>query len=369
MSSTAPTKPWETTHNGGAMHNHAQSPIVGESSLNSVVGGVVPSVPNAEIQGAGRPPLPPRPEAPSGFTGSPFGAGPGYGSGYSGMGGYPGIGGYSSYGSAMYPTSYMGGGYGTAYSPYNAVTGHNNVGANAEGAFQSVASVVSAVSSISMMLESTYMALYNSFRAVLGVADQFSRLKLQLMEVASSFAVLRFIRWMYRRVLVLLRLRQAGLSEDAWAKAVAKSASEANERFPGQNKSSWPFIAFIGLTIFLIKHILNSISGSSNQTDEGWINGMTNHVVGECKYDFLATHEDELPVKQGQRINLAPADLQPRLRENDWLVASDGEKSGIVPASYIRILGTRQGKPKAQLSTTSDTLSIPNIDSSDKLES
>lgn len=39
-------------------------------------------------------------------------------------------------------------------------------------------------------------------------------------------------------------------------------------------------------------------------------------------------------------------DLQPRLRQNDWLLASaDGEKVGVVPASYIRILGTRKGQP------------------------
>lgn len=38
--------------------------------------------------------------------------------------------------------------------------------------------------------------------------------------------------------------------------------------------------------------------------------------------------------------------MQPRLRENDWLLASDGMNSGMVPANYIRVLGTRKGKPK-----------------------
>ena len=39
--------------------------------------------------------------------------------------------------------------------------------------------------------------------------------------------------------------------------------------------------------------------------------------------------------------------MQPRLRENDWLLASDGTKSGMVPANYVRVLGTRKGKPLA----------------------
>lgn len=135
---------------------------------------------------------------------------------------------------------------------------------SAQGAFQSVESVVSAVSSISMMLESTYCALHNSFRAVLGVADQFSRLKVQLSQVAASFAVFRFLRWLYRRLLVLLGLRKAGITEDAWAHALKKSAEEAQDRFPGSQKSTWPLVVFFAITFggpYLIWKMLRNMAG------------------------------------------------------------------------------------------------------------
>lgn len=176
-------------------------------------------------------------------------------------------------GGGIHPPSYMGGGYGMGYSPYNRLGGFNNMNfgmgdsftqraeSSAQGAFQSIESVVSAFSSISMMLESTYCALHNSFRAVLGVGDQFSRLKVQLGEVAASFALFKYIHWLYRRLQVLLGLRKAGLSEDAWASALAKSTSEAQQKFPGKQKSNWPFVVFVGIVIFLLRQILSLISG------------------------------------------------------------------------------------------------------------
>lgn len=173
----------------------------------------------------------------------------------------------------------MSGGFG-GYSPYNRLGGYGMTNtdntfsqqaeAQAQGAFQSVESVVSAVSSISMMLESTYCALHNSFRAVVGVADQFSRLKMQLTQVAASFAAFRFIRWLYRRILVLLRLRQAGLSEDAWINAWKKSAAEAQDKFPSQQKSSWPLIVFMAITFggpYLIWRMISNMTGKSVRGD------------------------------------------------------------------------------------------------------
>lgn len=44
-------------------------------------------------------------------------------------------------------------------------------------------------------------------------------------------------------------------------------------------------------------------------------------------------------------------------------MASDGEKTGVVPANYIRILGKRKGKPKmatdSNILTTSPTPAAP----------
>ena len=38
----------------------------------------------------------------------------------------------------------------------------------------------------------------------------------------------------------------------------------------------------------------------------GWASGEDDHFVGEALFDFTAQNEDEVSVRQGQRINIAP---------------------------------------------------------------
>ena len=77
---------------------------------------------------------------------------------------------------------------------------------NSRSAFQSIESVVSALTAVSAMFESTYFAVYNSFRAVVGVADQFYRLKTHLTNILSAFALVRFFKYLFRKLLRLIRL-------------------------------------------------------------------------------------------------------------------------------------------------------------------
>ena len=107
-----------------------------------------------------------------------------FGGGYGGYQGGPFMSRYGGMTSGMnYPGVYGSpyGGYGTygGYNPYSSMMGgFNAAGGESEiarladestrSAFQSVEHVVQAFSSVSMMLESTYFALYNSFRAVIG---------------------------------------------------------------------------------------------------------------------------------------------------------------------------------------------------------
>lgn len=88
------------------------------------------------------------------------------------------------------------------YSTYSHPVGNNSFVRVAEestrGAFQSIESVVQAFSAVSAMFESTYYAVFNSFRAVVGVADQFYRLKTHLSGIISAFALFRIIKYVYR---------------------------------------------------------------------------------------------------------------------------------------------------------------------------
>ena len=90
--------------------------------------------------------------------------------------------GYGAYGNSFYGS----------YSPYS--YGYNGLSYNrlrvddlppsrfvqqaeesSRGAFQSIESIVHAFASVSMMMDATFSAVYNSFRAVLDVANHFSR--------------------------------------------------------------------------------------------------------------------------------------------------------------------------------------------------
>lgn len=174
-------------------------------------------------QMANPPPIPPRPYCQPTTTQSlmynqmsPYGGTGMYGSagGLFGSGGMYG-GGYGSYG--------LGGGYGGGYgmSGYNRFGGGGGMyGTGGYGglnpsdpenrfiqlaeessrpAFQSIESLVMAISNIASMLDSTFFALTNSFRAILGVAANFGRLRGVFAQFWSTFALFRAFSWMYKK--------------------------------------------------------------------------------------------------------------------------------------------------------------------------
>lgn len=190
-----------------------------------------------------------------------------YGSGLYGSG--PGLGGY---GGGMY------GGYGSYGMNRYGMYGGTNVQPNSfvqqaedssRQAFQSIESIVQAFGSVSMMMESTFYAVYNSFRAVIGVADQFTRMKMHFAQIFSALAVIRTLKWLYHKLLVLLRLRQAGLPEDVWNQAAQASLGAFGDAGgKGSGRSSWPILMFFAITLggpWVIWKILQSLGGNKGE--------------------------------------------------------------------------------------------------------
>lgn len=70
--------------------------------------------------------------------------------------------------------------------------------------FRVVETVLHTFSSITMLLESTYVALTSSFRAFLSVADNIGRLRSTLGQLLSTFALIRVMKWIYRKILFML---------------------------------------------------------------------------------------------------------------------------------------------------------------------
>ncbi|XP_071387533.1 peroxisome biogenesis factor 13 [Centroberyx affinis] len=298
------------------------------------------------------PPVPPRPVQQQSYR-------PAYGSFTSA---------YSPYGSSMYggysPYSY-GGNYGLGgYSrfPQTDDVAPSRFVQQAEessrGAFQSIESIVQAFTSVSMMLDATFSAVYNSFRAVLDVANHLTRLRTHFTRVLSAFALVRTLRYLYRRLQRLLGLRSDAETEDLWADSASDALATTAPRGFGAGAEehrvgavkSWPIFLFLAVVLggpYLIWKLLSSNPGPE-ESATNWASGEDDHVVARAEYDFTAASEEEISVQAGDMLNLAPKEQQPRVR--GWLLASvDGQTTGLVPANYVKVLGKRRGRKHAEL--------------------
>jgi len=209
------------------------------------------------------------------------------------------------------------------------------------------------------MLESTLNAFYSSFRAVLGVADQFSRLRNHFTNIFTTLALVRFVRWLWRRVLVLLRLRSAEFAERAWSSGDLSSAAEMLPSFGAaaggaKPSTNWALMAFFAVAIggpLLIYKLMAKIM-SSVEESKRWATGHNEHYTAVALYDFTGNSQQELSLIAGQQIRLAPKNLQPQVK--GWLLGSvDGQQTGLVPANYIRVLGRSSGETDPNTKTFS----------------
>ncbi|KAF3708542.1 Peroxisomal membrane protein PEX13 Peroxin-13 [Channa argus] len=342
MDSQPPQKPWERripgTMTGPLNYRYtdflpaaASSTSAGPPTLTRMV-----------------PPVPPRPVQPS------------YRPSYSSFNSS-----YSPYGSSIYggysPYSYSGG-YGLG--GYNRLPLTEDVAPSrfvqqaeegSRGAFQSIESIVQAFASVSMMLDATFSAVYNSFRAVLDVANHLTRLRAHLTRVLSAFALVRTLRYLYRRLQRLLGRRSDAEVEDLWADSASDALATSTSRGFGAGMEdhtvkSWPIFLFFAVVLggpYLIWKLLSSSSGSEENATN-WASGEDDHVVARAEYDFSAASEEEVSFRAGDMLNLAPKEQQPRVR--GWLLASlDGQSTGLVPANYVKILGKRRGRKHTEM--------------------
>ncbi|XP_075452293.1 peroxisome biogenesis factor 13 [Ascaphus truei] len=264
--------------------------------------------------------------------------------------------GFGSYGSSLYG-SYSPYGYGGGMG-YNRFQTDDvppsrfvrQAEESSRGAFQSIESIVHAFSSVSMMMDATFSAVYNSFRAVLDVANHFSRMKVHFTNVFSAFALVRTIGFLYRRLQRLLGLRKNSETEDLWMESAGTVVRNGSENNVTNSAKSWPIFLFFAVILggpYLIWKLLSTCNEEVNE-NTNWANGEDDHVVGRAEYDFTAASEEEISFRAGDLLNLAPKEQQPKIR--GWLLGSlDGQTTGCVPANYVKILGKRRGRKTADL--------------------
>lgn len=135
-----------------------------------------------------------------GYGGSYGGYGASYGAGFGGFGSSyfgtaPG-----SYGYRGYPYDYFGSGIHSNNAAFEPEARFIQMAEEStKSAFQSIESLVMTIGNIATMLDSTFFALTSSFRAVLGVAANFGRLRGVFAQFWNNFVLFRGIIWLYHK--------------------------------------------------------------------------------------------------------------------------------------------------------------------------
>lgn len=135
-------------------------------------------------------------------------------------------------------------------------------------AFQSIEAMVHTFSSLTMMLESTFFAMTSSFRAILGVADNMGKLRTMLRQLLGSFALIRFLKWLYNKVKYTIGLRnQDSSSEVLWRETITEIFNGNNEQTNGT--SSWPIFLFLSI-LFATPYLIHRlVKNAKNVTIDG----------------------------------------------------------------------------------------------------
>ncbi|XP_031633083.1 peroxisomal membrane protein PEX13 [Contarinia nasturtii] len=300
------------------------------------------------------PPVPPRPYSnaqPLAMYNSPLGM---YGS--TGMYSNSMYGSYSpySYGMNPYGMNRYGGMYGNGMygnqmrDPLDPETRFIQLAEEtSRPAFQSIESLVMAIGNIASMLDSTFFALTSSFRAILGVAANIGQLRGVFAQFWSTFALIRGVTWLYRKLLYSLGFTKVDPSTARFNEIFSASGNRTEQLANSPNGASlkkvsaWPILTFLSLifaTPYLIMKLIGQVSTTAieeSRNPQTWVNPFVGHVV----YNYKATNPHELSIYSGQLIQLAPREVQQthKLLNTGWALATvDNKTSGLVPINYVQ---------------------------------
>lgn len=235
-----------------------------------------------QTQNGPPPPIPPR-QTTQNYSGyndyRPFASNyyNGYGAGYGYGNQYRSYGGYGSFG----------------YSPYSTMAGYNSYGPmggpsgdvesrflqyaeeSTRSTFRVIETVLQTFSSLTMLLESTYFAMTNSFRAILSVAENIARLKSTLGQLLSTFALIRFLKWLYKKVMGIAGIASNNPDEVLWERTLARANRGEN---PTNVPSSWSGLLMFSVFV-IIPYIIHRISSNAKQLQAQGNNRIINRYV------------------------------------------------------------------------------------------
>lgn len=315
--------------------------IFGNTNLLNTPAGMIPT--------SHPPPLSPRPHFTGGGGDSMYANRYGFAS-QSGFHNYSPYGGYSSmdyYGQR----GYMGGGYmGQNYGGYGNQGGFNYpeqrfiqiAEESSRPAFQILESLVGAVGNVATMLDSTFFAVTSSFRAILSVAANLAHLKGTFAQFWSSLAIVRAAVWLYKKLLFKLRLTKTDPTMEAFKEAFQLSTNNnAAPNAPQKRSSSLLVALFMGFMLSVPYMLIKLFAPKMTEDKElGDANLWSNPLEVQVLHNFDATNAQEMSVRAGQMVLLAPKQIQldKHLLNTGWVLAATVERktSGIIPLNYVQ---------------------------------
>ncbi|CAL9732287.1 peroxisomal membrane protein Pex13p [Monosporozyma unispora] len=277
----------------------------------------------------------------------------------------------NSYGGGMglYGNSY-GGMYGNAYSGYgtgmNMQNGFNSFGMNGPGivtestmaTFQLLENLIGAINGFAQMLESSYMATYNSFFTLVSFAEELGRLK-QL--AGSLFGMFNIVK-LFKKVYSFLKGKRGGeINSSTRSNNKANSFVEEfqnsvkirdNDQTKKTRGLAWkPLILFfMGVFGFpyLLKKYINRLQ--NNHIKQLLSKGFVDEPIDPMNLEFAKATYDFIPENPTIEITLKKGDLMAIISKKDttgkesswWRVRTKQGDVGYVPSNYIEIIKRRK---------------------------
>ncbi|KAI9221009.1 Peroxin 13, N-terminal region-domain-containing protein [Blastocladiella britannica] len=377
--SSSPPKPWETAGGGGAAAAPATSmaaPMAASSMASEPP--AVPARPSA-LAGAGAA-YGAAGTAATGYGSTPYsrygntgtygtGGYSSYSSGY-GASGY-GTSGYgaSSYGTGMYGSSgygsggmygssgygaggmYGGGGMGMYGRPgFGGAMGPGAGGPNAlqsstQAAFDLLNSFVQSFGSFAGMLDSTLHATFQSFHAMMAVADQVGSLRATLGQVFS-------IMWLLRRLRSWIRGKVTGQPASDFAAEFtdrppaghpSHAAAPGSGRPPIKKKPIVIFIALVFGFPYLLSKLVTFLAArlaEQQQQKQKTIKfDPANIELVRALHDYVATTPEELSLKRGDVVAVLEKPVDPSGAVSPWWRGKlEKGPIGFFPSNYVEII-------------------------------
>eukprot|EP00038_Savillea_parva_P000922 m.99933 g.99933 ORF g.99933 m.99933 type:complete len:444 (+) comp10326_c0_seq2:561-1892(+) len=202
---------------------------------------------------------------------------------------------------------------------------------NSRPAFEAIQQIVMAFGQVAMMLDASFGAMFQSFRAVIGVMDHFGRMRYNF---ASMFATLSIIR-LARKILAQL-LRTVGITPPPSLDPPPDDLLALEDGAEGveETQASWPLWLFFAVAIggpYMMFRLL-----SSDATVKDPVKDKRRPVKARALWDFNPRSPQELGFKANDMLTIYPPQRQGQYPPG-WVLAGLRDRKGLVPADYVRM--------------------------------